>query len=81
MDFFDFILFAVFASDTSKPIERTWKGFATMMGASLLCMAAIYGVFVIILYQRYIQGIVSISVSIAITILWYYIYKRFHKDR
>ena len=75
----DIILLSVWSLDSSKPIERTWKGFAAMMGAVLLSSAAACGLGIIIIFQSYIWGIILISASIGIAVLWSYIYKRLHK--
>jgi hypothetical protein len=83
--FLDFILDIVFAfgfaSDASKPIERTWRGFVAIMSFSLLCMAAMYGIIAILVYQYYLQGTIVILASVILIFLWYRIYKRFFKNK
>lgn len=79
-DFLEFVFMFAFAADRSKPIERTWKGFVLMLGFSLLCMAAVYGVIAILFLRQYIQGIVAIVASIMITFLWYKMYRRQNKN-
>ncbi len=80
-DFLDFIFGCVFALDHSKPIERTWKGFVSMICFSLLIIVGFYGVIAILIFRYYIQGVVAIFTSIMIAFLWYHIYRRFYKDR
>ncbi len=85
--FLDFILDTVFVfaltskPSNSKPIERTWKGFVSMISFSLLCMAAMYGIIAILVFRYYLQGIVVILASILLLFLWYRIYRRFFKKR
>ena len=77
--FLEFLSSIIFAADTSKPIERTRKGFIQLAFVALICTGAVFGPIAIIFDHNYVLGFFLLLASIVISFVWYHVYKRFYK--
>gem|GEM_PF-3901922 len=80
-DFLIFILSGVFILDNSKPIARTWKGFTYLIAFSAWCIAAVFGLVMLLYFKDYVKGLILLFVSVSTFILWCFIHRGFSKKR
>jgi hypothetical membrane protein len=79
--FLELILVGVFAKDKSEPIERTWRGFVTVVFFTALCASGIYGIIALLVIGNTTLGIVLCLCSILLAFLWINIYRWYRRSR